>query len=126
MMLGTEAVPFPYRVSRTELEVFDIYAFALEDYVEWRLRLAYTDDEGAGTWSSTTMGSRFKQRRLEAQTPCLGKTCTSGTTAPGSTLLSLANPRPTTSSREWGRKGLPRTTLPTPGQVRLLADAEAA
>jgi hypothetical protein len=70
---GTEAVPFPYRVSRTELEVFDIYAFALEDYVEWRLRLAYTDDEGAGTLVIDDDGQPFQTTATGGSDPLPGQ-----------------------------------------------------
>lgn len=70
---ASEAVPFPYRVSQTELEVFDIYAFTLKHYVEWRLRLAYTDDEGDGTIVIDDDGQPFKTSAHGGQDPLPGQ-----------------------------------------------------
>jgi hypothetical protein len=57
---GQEAVVFPYRVSRGELEVFDIYAFTLRHHVRWRLRLHYTDEDGEGTKVIDNGGKPFE------------------------------------------------------------------
>ena len=51
--------------------MFDIFAFTLQHYVEWRLRLAYTDDEGAGTMVIDDGGKPFQTTAHGAQTPCL-------------------------------------------------------
>jgi hypothetical protein len=70
---GAEEVPFPYRVSQTELEVFDIFAYSLQDYVEWRLRLAYTDDEGAGTMVIDDGGKPFQTTAHGGSDPLPGQ-----------------------------------------------------
>ena len=57
---GVERVLFPYRVTASELEVFDLYAVTLQHDVRWRLRLSYTDDEGAGTIVIDDDGQPFR------------------------------------------------------------------
>ena len=46
------AVLFPYRVTSSELEVFDIHASTLKSHVKWRLRLRYS---AAGKDASMTI-----------------------------------------------------------------------
>ena len=61
---GVERVLFPYRVSAGEQEVFDLYAFTLQHDVRWRLRLSYTDDEGAGAIVIDDHGQPFRTTAL--------------------------------------------------------------
>jgi hypothetical protein len=70
---ATAEIPFPYRVSRTELEVFDIFAFTLQHYVEWRLRLTYTDDEGEGTLVIDDDGQPFQTTASGGSEPLPGQ-----------------------------------------------------
>jgi hypothetical protein len=70
---GAEEVPFPYRVSQTEQEVFDIYAFTLRNYVQWRLRLAYTDDEGSRTVVIDDGGEPFETTAHGGSDPLPGQ-----------------------------------------------------
>jgi hypothetical protein len=66
---GTPAVLFPYRVSSSELEVFDIRATTLKSYVKWRLVLRYSaagkndalviDDGGRPFETTSGKGARF-------------------------------------------------------------------
>ena len=69
----TEEVPFPYRVSLTELEVFDIYAATSQHHVEWRLKLAYTDDEGAETMVIDDHGEPFQTTAHGGSDPLPGQ-----------------------------------------------------
>ncbi len=70
---GEEATHFPYRVSRTELEVFDIYAVSVQEHVQWRLRLAYTDDEGEGTVVIDDDGKPFETTAHGGSEPLPGQ-----------------------------------------------------
>jgi hypothetical protein len=70
---ATEEAPFPYRVSQSELEVFDLYAFTLQHYVEWRLRLAYTDDEGSETIVIDDHGEPFQTTAHGGSDPLPGQ-----------------------------------------------------
>jgi hypothetical protein len=113
---ATAEIPFPYRVSRTELEVFDIFAFTPQHYVEWRLRLTYTDDEGEGTFVIDDDGQPFQttasggSEPLPGQHPVLLAQWRMGRLK----RWRLPDSRVRTMRRGAGRKVIPRPTLPTP------------
>jgi hypothetical protein len=58
---GGDSTPFPYRVSRQEIEVFDVYAFTLGRHdVLWRMHLSYTADDKQGTLVVDDHGRPFE------------------------------------------------------------------
>jgi hypothetical protein len=62
---GQAAVPFPYRVSSSEVEVFDVYASTLKSHVKWRLRLHYS---AAGKDGTLAIGDRGRPFETTAET----------------------------------------------------------
>jgi len=57
---GGQVVLFPYSVSKTDVEVFDIYAYTLRHDVRWRLRLNYTAADKQGTITFDDHGRPFE------------------------------------------------------------------
>jgi hypothetical protein len=57
---GEDTAVFPYRVSKTDVEVFDIYAYTLRHDVRWRLRLDYTSADKQGTMVFDDQGRPFE------------------------------------------------------------------
>ena len=57
---GKPTTPFPYEVSKSEVEVFDIYAYALRHDVRWRLRLDYTSADKQGSMTFDDHGQPFE------------------------------------------------------------------
>jgi hypothetical protein len=70
---GAKEVPFPYRISQTEQEIFDIYASTLRNYVQWRLHLAYTDEEGSRTFVIDDGGEPFETTAHGGSEPLPGQ-----------------------------------------------------
>jgi hypothetical protein len=57
---GSRGVRFPYRVSSTDLEIFDIHASTELSDVKWRLRLHYSAAGGDGTITIDDHGRPFE------------------------------------------------------------------
>ncbi len=60
LLNGNEKAAFPYRVSQSELELFDIYASTSRNHIAWRLRLHYTAEDGQGSVVIDDGGEPFR------------------------------------------------------------------
>lgn len=57
---GNKNVVFPYRVSNSDVEVFDVYAYTLFHDVHWRLHLDYTTSSKEETMTFDDRGEPFE------------------------------------------------------------------